>query len=900
MRFENWISTIPLRLRSLFRRRAVEQELDEELQFHLDQQIALHSEKGLTPDEARYAALRALGNATEAKEQARDTWAWRHCGMFSQDVRYAARRLWRSPGFTTTALITLALGIGTGTAVFTIVDSVILEPLNYRESGQLVSVQERIAFLSPEPMGPNPRHIDVWSKRVQCFEGLALLQYGSVGLTVGSGHPELVGTVTSTANLFDVLAVKPLLGRTFAAEDGTPGHQNKIVLSHRFWQHVFNGDRNVIGKTVRLADTPRKIVGVLGPDFHFPNRNALKTFPTKQALTNVPEPSVFAPMAADFTGFSWNGEYGNWVVLGRLRRGYDAAAAQAELNATKAEILDRMQLSPKDNRSNVLQAVVRPLQEAVVGESRRGLWLLMGAVVALLLIACLNLANMQLARTLQQRREASVRSVLGAPLWRLVWNALLENVLLACVAAVAGVIIAAAGVEAFRIYSPVDLPRLAEVRLNRTVLLFAVALTFGSAILSSLFPAVYVMRFHGQITSRSFGGRHGLRLQACLIGLQVFGCTALLFTTGLFSKNLMGLLQQEKGFGTEGIAFAQVNLSAPTYAAPAPRAALINGVLESLRSMPGVEASGFVSALPLEGESWIESIQPVDAPQTRTPLMNLRWTSRGYLEAMRHKLVAGRFFEERDKNLDGIIVCEGLAKTLWPGGEAGGRKVRVQGRVFTVIGVVGDSRVASLKAQPVNLAYVHYGYRVPGVLFFIARGAGPADALAGRMREAIWNHAPGVTIARAKSLDSKVKESLASIAACREACPETHHADSVSRHGSCSKAVRSSGEVRSDALVRALNDAGERRSTSDARNAFAQSSVVQRSAGDLLLQFFRKQLPNLRLNVKHELQLKHAAGGFDVYSYVGSRLRIGSCGGELRRKRGPLTRLQLGLIQSDL
>jgi predicted permease len=377
-----------------------------------------------------------------------------------------------------------------------------------------------------------------------------------------------------------------------------------------------------------------------------------------------------------------------------------------------------------------------------------------------------NLANAQLGRTLSRHREAAVRTALGAAKWRLVWNSLAENLVLAAVGGAAGVLLAAAGLDLFRHYSPVDLPRLSEVHLNVTVLLFSVALTFGSIVLFGVLPALKLLRadpqaFLQQSNSRTLGNRQSRRLRTWLIGLQVFGCTVLLLVTGLFLKNLLHLMHREKGFATEHVAVAEVNLPGKTYGADQNRVAFDDAVLENLRAIPGVEAAALGSAMPLEGESWIESLQRVDRPRQEAPLINLRWVSAGYFETMREKLVAGRFFEERDRNLSSVVLSEGEAKAVWQNEDPIGGQIQVEGRKFTVIGIVADSRNTSLKSSPARMAYLHYKDRPPYATFFMVRGAQPADALVSRMRQAIWNYAPDITIARAKPLDSQLRDSLA-------------------------------------------------------------------------------------------------------------------------------------------
>ncbi len=713
-------------------------------------------------------AQSAFGNTAlvKEKEEVREMWGWTRWHILVQDFRHALRTLRKSPGFAMTAVLTLALGIGASTAVFTVVDSVILQPLSYRDSGKLVVAWERLRFLSFDPTGPNPRHADLWQKRATAFSGLTLLREGANGLTLGTEHPRLTGTVTAYTNLLDVLEVTPLLGRGFRPEDGVKGHENVAILTYPLWQSLFHGDPGVIGKAVRLGDTPREVIGVLPADFHFPNRNALPSFRSKQSASSVPEPAVFLPAVIDLSEISWNGDYGNWLALARLKPGVSIKQAEAQLTSIEAQVWEEMPANERDDRPGALRATVEPMQAVVAGDSRTGLWLLMAAVAGLMLMACVNLANAQLGRTLSRHREAALRSALGAPKWRLIWNSLAENLLLAAVGGIAGVGLAAAGLSLFLHYSPVDLPRLPEVHVNLTVLLFSAALTLGSSVLFGLLPALKLLHTDPQAAlqqsgSRTFGSRQGHRLRAWLIGLQVFGCTVLLLVTGLFSKSLLYLLHQDKGFETGHVAIAEADLPRNTYGADPSRTAFDDAVLRNLRAIPGVQSAGLVSAMPLEGESWIEDLYRVDRPNQDAPLLNLRWVGPGYFETMRERLVAGRFFEERDRNLSSAVLSESEAKALWHDENPIDGQVQTEGRKFTVIGVVADSHTTSLKSPPVKMAYLHYRDRPPYATFFVARGTQAADALVSSMRQAIWRYAPDVTIAHAKALDSQVRDSLA-------------------------------------------------------------------------------------------------------------------------------------------
>ncbi|HWB98849.1 MAG TPA: FtsX-like permease family protein, partial [Bryobacteraceae bacterium] len=330
----------------------------------------------------------------------------------------------------------------------------------------------------------------------------------------------------------------------------------------------------------------------------------------------------------------------------------------------------------------------------------------------------------------------------------------------------AGILLAATGTSLFRRYSPVDLPRLAEIHLNFTVLAFSAGVAFLASLLSGLIPALRLLSSDPQgslqqNSSRTLGSRPGYRLRAWLMGLQVFGCTMLLLLTGLFTKSLLYLLHQDKGFETGHVAVAEVRLAPKTYSTEQSRVAFDDGVLQSLRAIPGVKAAGLVSAMPLEGESWIEFLRRVDRPNQEGPLVNARWVSPGYFEATRQKLLAGRFFEERDRNVNHIVLSEGEAKALWASDDPIGSQVNVLGRTYTVIGIVADSRSTSLKAPPARVAYVYYNYRPPNTIFFVARGEQRAEDLVSNMREAIWKQAPDITIARVKTLEAQLTESLA-------------------------------------------------------------------------------------------------------------------------------------------
>jgi hypothetical protein len=333
------------------------------------------------------------------------------------EIRYSIRHLWKSPGFSLAAILTIALGIGASTAVFTVVDSVLLKPLSYRDSGTLVVIWERVKFLASRSApytGPNPRHEALWKDRSSAFSSLCLLGVGTRGVSLGMDHPHLVGSIRAQPNFLSLLEVTPFLGRDFVPGDAVKGHDQVAILAYSMWQSLFHGDPKVIGKSVRIAGAPYEIIGVLPKEFLFPKRNVLSSFPSTQSVAAAPPIEIVMPAAIDPNEFGWNSDYGNWIALGRLNPGVSVRQAESQLNIIQRQIVNEMSAGERDSSPDALLAYVQPMQDAMVGNSRRGLWMLMAAVIGLMLIACVNLANAQLGRAVSRQHEASVRSALGA------------------------------------------------------------------------------------------------------------------------------------------------------------------------------------------------------------------------------------------------------------------------------------------------------------------------------------------------------------------------------------------------------------------------------------------------------------------------------------------------------
>lgn len=456
------------------------------------------------------------------------------------------------------------------------------------------------------------------------------------GVSLGVDHPNLVGSIRAQPSFLSILAVRPLLGRNFVPEDAIKGHDQVTILAYSLWQSLFHGDPNIIGKKVRIAGTPYEVIGVLPEDFQFPKRNVLNSFPSKQSAATAPPIEIVTPLVIDpKNAYGWNSDYGNWITLGRLRPGVSVHQAESELNIIQRQIVSEMPAGERDSSPNALLAYVQPLQDAMVGNLRTALWMLMAAVISLMLIACVNLANAQLGRAVSRQREAAIRSALGASRWQSVRTFLSESLVLSAVGGAGGILLAFDALALFKRYAPVDLPRMTEIQPNLSVLLFALLIAIGSALLFGIIPAIKLagtdpQNALQQNSSRTQASRQTRRLRLSLIGLQVFGCTALLLITGLFAKSLLTLLRSDRGFDSGSVVTAEVNLRVLAYDKEERRIAFDDGLLARLQTLPGVTSAALLSAMPLEGENWIEGIFRPDKPVKHPPLWNVRWVSSQY------------------------------------------------------------------------------------------------------------------------------------------------------------------------------------------------------------------------------------------------------------------------------
>jgi putative ABC transport system permease protein len=741
------------------RRKRMMEDLDQDIRDFIERETQDNIERGMPPEGARYAALRKFGNVTRIKEETREVWSFVWLEQLWQDVRFGLRMLRKSPGFTCVAVLTLALGIGANTAIFSMVNSVLLRPLAYREAQQLYLVREIIPELSQTyPTLPaNLPNFRVWQRECHSFAEVAIVT--STGATfTGYGEAEDLYGGLASANLFDVLGIVPQLGRTFLPQEDTPGKDHVVMLTDSFWRNRFQGDPKIVGRWITLDGKPFQVVGILPASFRFPKGDQFG------ALTGFPlRTDYFKPLGLDPGQFSPLGEF-DYAAIARLKPGTNARQALAELNVIQARIA-------KDAKQGLgLRAEIIPLESQVVGTARRGLLLLLAGVGAVLLIVCLNLANLLLVRVPARVREAGIRTALGASRARLARQLLTESALLAILGGVLGVGLAYFGLRWLVAVAPANLPRLDEVQVDGRVLSFAALISLLTAILFGALPAWRVAHAEPQQALKAGAvtiteGRPARRLRESLIGFEVGVGTLLLIVAGLLTTSMVRLLGVDKGFSTEHVLAVDVSLPPQSYTKPEQKEEFYDNVLARVRALPGVKSAGWISRLPLEGQEQVDAINVPGRSTTgmQTPIANYRLVSPGYFQSMGIALRQGRLIEQVDRDRHVAVISESVAKKVWPGENPLGKQFHPGGDekpLTQVIGVVADIRTVALDEPPLLMVYLPAGPASRNYASLVVRSAIVPAAIGTAVRGAIRSVDSGVPIRHLRPMSEIVSESV--------------------------------------------------------------------------------------------------------------------------------------------
>ena len=673
-----------------------------------------------------------------------------------RDAQLSVRGLIARPLFALTTVMTFALGIGATAVVFSLVHSVLLSPLPYHQPDRLTFVQQVIPEIADRVpiLGVNPRSFIAWEQacRTTCEKMAALV--ASRSTLTGVGEPEgLVGARISPS-LFDVLGIPPMLGRSFTRDEDAPGRNGVVIVTHGFWQRRLAGDPAVIGRVLTLDGVPVEIVGVLPATFRPP------PLPQLSVPNRVDNPfEFFRPLAwSDDLRRSW-GEYDN-VVIVRRPAGVSVQATQAELSAITKADYERAQIHP--------YAVARPLMAAVTADARRPLWLVLGAVAAALLIACVNVAGLLGARWTVRQRALAIRTAIGAGRSRLIQLVAVESLLLAAAGGAAGLGFASISLRAILATAPASVPRLDEVRLDTVSFAVVAAVTLACALICSLVPAWRAARVDPGDTlkesalSTTTAGRW-MAIRAWLVSGEVALTAMLLVVGGLLVASFLNVLRIDRGFSTASVVAADIELPAVRYPDAASRARFFDALLDALRREPAIAVAGLSRSLPLEGLATVDGFIPVGDTRTVTDAVGSHvQVSSGYFAAIGLPLLRGRLLTPDDHKRPVAVISDHTARTLWPGHDALGRSFRRgRGDVFQVVGIVADARFAGLERDPGLVAYVPYGLNTRNGLSLAIKGtAGDAAAIASARRvvKALDSDLP---LRRVRTLDSVVDDALA-------------------------------------------------------------------------------------------------------------------------------------------
>ncbi len=647
---------------------------------------------------------------------------------FLQDLRYGARMLVKQPGFTLIALLTLSMGIGANTAIFSVVNSLLLRPLPYSESEQLTWV-----WMDNRPEGireditswPN---FEDWRAQNQSFQAMAGVRDRRFNLT-GAGEPEELYGANVSPNFFELMRVSPARGRGFNADEEHEGRDQVVVIGHVLWQRRFGGDANIVGQTLSLSGQPHTIIGVMPPGFQFPNKT-----------------EVWKPLAPDAQTRRARGSF--WLpVIGRLKPGVTRAQAQTDM----AGIAQRLeQQYPNTNTGFGVNVVL--MHEQLVGKMRTALWVLLGAVGCVLLIACANVANLLLARAATRQKEVAIRAALGASRGRVVRQLLTESVLLAAAGGVLGLLLARWGLDALVAFAPSDLPRAESISIDRHVLFFTLGLSLLTGLVFGLAPALQSSKLGlGEVLKEGgrSGGGGGRHTRSVLVVAEIALALVLLVGAGLLLKSSWRLQQVNPGFNPERVLKVRLSLPLSKYPEGANVAAFYQQLLERLRALPGVKAAGATSSVLLykvhNSAGILIEGRPAPSGSSR-PELPLDSVSPSYFQVLGMQLIQGRNFTEQDKR-DGLpvaIVNETMARRFWPDEDPIGKRFTLfdagpQARWLTVVGVVRDSRRQGLDA-PIRIeSFLPHAQRPLRAMEVVLRTTDDPLTMARTVRSVVWS-----------------------------------------------------------------------------------------------------------------------------------------------------------------
>jgi predicted permease len=709
-------------------------DLDQDMRSHIEIETQDNVERGMSREEARRVAMLKFGNMARVREDTRNVWSWVWVEQLWQDVRYGLRMLRTNPGFTALAVLTLALGIGANTAIFSVVYAVLLKPLPYTNSERLFSVFQRLSKDETTATGWSYPNLADLREQNHVFSDVTGSQHHQLTLT-GQGEASVLNASVVTAEFFKVFTEKPLLGRIFFSEDGNSGAPAVTLLSENLWRSTFGADPAIVGKSIELDKRPFIVVGVMPSRFRFP-------------LVMESE-QLWIPLAHDPFFGSWMGRRGgHWLeVTGRLKNGVSTAQAQAELDAISARLAKDF---PKENDGWIIQMI--PLQQMLVFGVKSALFVLLGAVGLVLLIACVNIANLLLTRATSRAREMALRTTLGAGRNRIVRQLLSETAILGLLGGVAGIALAYWGVQSLTALLPATVPQVNPIRVDKFVLCFALLLSGIASFAFGLAPALCVANFSLQTNLREGGGRSGEsggrhRARSFFAAAEIALAMILLVAAGLLLRSFSKLTSVSPGFDVERVVKANISLPRTQYSTPQQWTAFADNLLGRIQAQPGLQDSAIAFPAPMaDGEVNlgfdIAGSPAVSAAESRTA--NYVSVSPDYFHLLGIPLLSGRFFNQGDVPSSPRIalISRTMARRYFPSQEPLGQHLRFgfppDGAADReIVGIVADIRDVALDQEPGPMMYVPYAQAPFAGGDIIVKSSLNAFGMAGAIREAV-------------------------------------------------------------------------------------------------------------------------------------------------------------------
>src|SRR5271167_33689 len=761
-RFRSWTRTV-------LRRSRMESEMDAELRFHIEAFAEDLASRGVPRGEAMRRARIEFGGIERVKEEGREARGTRILDELRQDFRYGVRMFRKSPGFTAVAGLTLALGIGANTAIFSVVNAVLLSPLPYANAHRLMLVKETLPNLSAEPFNVSGPDIAEIQKLNHVFEGVGGFRVWTYEFS-GRGEPARVTANRISSDLFDMLGVQPVVGREFEPQEEQSGNE-VVILSYGFWQRQFGGQKNIVGQTLNLDRKPYTIVGVMPQNFVFPLPGMMQGVSA----------DLWVPLGLSKEELADFGDNFSYTVVGKLRPGIQPGQVNGDLQLVARGVLDTYQQWARDENQPLgdfrLGMVSVPLRDEVTGLQKPMLLMLLGAVGFVLLIACVNVANLLMMRSVGRQKEMAVRLAIGAGRFRLLRQFLVEGMLLAFTGGALGLVLAVWLKDILVAHMPESIPQFHAIELDWTVLLFSFLLVTLAGLAFSVLPTLWASRtdFNPALQESGRGNSQGpdhQRLRAVFVIVEVALSVILLIGAGLLMHSFQRVLRTNPGFRPEHVLTASIDLPPTEYSQDEKVASFYKQLMEKLSRMPGGAAAGGSTDLPLLG-GWthaftVEGYQPPPGPQLS--LGNHSVIYGDYLQAMGIPLLRGRYFTELDgpKSTHVLIVSESLAKKYWPGQDPLGKRLKwgppeSTDPWLTVVGVVGDVKQGPLETAADAHTYEPYAQLgAPLSLRVAVRGQADPAGLAVDVRAVVRSLDRQLALGNVRTMDEVISRSTAS------------------------------------------------------------------------------------------------------------------------------------------